>query len=269
MRLFMKILSLYHEDPPVAVEGAVTPPAPVVAPTAPAPVPSPAGDTPWATDLAALGLDDTGRSAVDQYLRTKVQPHTTKLEQDLAQSAPARELFTDLQEDPEGTFMAVAEQLFEGADPNALRAALGLPPEVAEPVAPVAAPVVAEDPLLAEIREERAAAAREKQWNESMAPIRAADPTIKDEIFAPFVVATDADFEAAHEAYKAHVAELRAAAGIPADVPIVVPPPGVLGTGDAPGVVPQPIAPKYGSIDEAFDATMDEIRAAKAAPTVV
>lgn len=270
MLIFPKFPQFLMETPE-APAGAGEPPAVTPEPVAPAPVPTPAaGDAPWSADLAALGLDDTGRSAVDQYLRTSVQPRVTQLEQEVATSKVARELFTDLQEAPLETFLAVGEQLFEGADPNALRAALGLPPEDAPPAVAPAAPEL--DPRVAKLIADDEAREAQRHWDTSMAPIKAADATITDAIFSPFVVAAGGDFDQAKALYDQQVAALRTAHGLAPEVVVpaeAVPAPDVIGTGTGGGTVPPPTETQYGSLSDAFDATLAEVRAAREAPSVV
>lgn len=66
----------------------------------PAPAAESLSDSPWAADLNLLFEDQQTRTRVDEYMRTKVQPHTTKLEQQLAETKDAQRLFTDLNENP-------------------------------------------------------------------------------------------------------------------------------------------------------------------------
>lgn len=261
---------LMKPDEPVAGDPAtpeVTPEPAAVTPPEPVPTPA-AGDAPWSQDLVSLFPDEAVRGQVDQYLRTKVQPHTTKLEQQVAAAQNATALYTDLQADPVGTFTAIGEQLFEDEQVAALKAALGIE-EPAAPITPAAAPITpAMDPRLEALlaREEE----RERQQHWDTETQRIGIPAEQHRLLAPFVVAAEGDFDAAKAAYDQYVADFTAAHGAP---PAAEPPapvaPGVLGTGDGGGGAPVPVEPKYDSLDAAFDATMDEIRAARSAPAVI
>lgn len=74
-------------DAPVAAPEVTDDPAPAAPKTiaeatkGSASAPKTPGDAPWSKDLADLGLDPETLSKVDQYMRDKVQPHTTQLEQ--------------------------------------------------------------------------------------------------------------------------------------------------------------------------------------------
>jgi len=76
------------------------------------------GDAPWSADLAERFEDETVRSQVDAYLREKVQPHTTQLEQNLAQLRDAvpeglQRFWADLGEDPDAALTALASQVYD------------------------------------------------------------------------------------------------------------------------------------------------------------
>jgi hypothetical protein len=90
-------------------EGA--PPATADA-TPPAASPAPASDGPWAKDLAENFEDPATRAAVDEFLRTTVQPHVTKLEQATAPNRDAEKLWNDFRESPVETYLAVSGELF-------------------------------------------------------------------------------------------------------------------------------------------------------------
>lgn len=78
------------------------------------------GQGPWSEDLALIFQDEATRTQVDQFLRSKVQPYTTKLEQDISQYRgqleseefqQAQRLYNDLQTDPQATYQALTREL--------------------------------------------------------------------------------------------------------------------------------------------------------------
>lgn len=70
-------------------------------------------DAPWTNELreAFEGAEDP-LTAADTFIREKIQPRITTLEQDYAKTADARELYTDLQENPLETYYNVTAALF-------------------------------------------------------------------------------------------------------------------------------------------------------------
>lgn len=257
-----------------AVEPA-TPPASFTAPPAPAGTPGPA---PWATDLATRFEDEAVRGQVDTYLRETWQPRMTKLEQEYA---PARQLYSDLQEDPDVTLVEVAAQLYGDDDPDrvrALAAALGVELEDDEdpstPEAAAAETPAALDPRLAELLDEREATQRQTEWDDAMASVRESQPDLIDDLYIPFVVTAEGDMEVALERYRqtvgpveAQIAAQRAAGVAPAGAAPA--PPAVVGTGGTgAGVAPPAVAKRYTSMSAALDDWMDEERGASAPPVV-
>lgn len=74
-------------------------------------------DAPWAADLRGLGLDDETFTKVDGYMREKVQPHTTKLEQDVSELREAvpeglQQFWADLGEDPDQALTSLASEVY-------------------------------------------------------------------------------------------------------------------------------------------------------------
>lgn len=79
--------------------------------------PEPVNEAPWTADLRGLGLDDDVLGKVDGYMREKVQPHTTQLEQQLAQARDAypeghRQFFEDLQENPDEALTQLFSEVY-------------------------------------------------------------------------------------------------------------------------------------------------------------
>lgn len=254
------------------MEPEVTPEAAPVAaaPEAPASLPAPAGDAPWSADLAGLFPDEAVRGQVDGYLREKVQPRVTKMEQDLAQYRPAHQLYDDFQSSPLDTTLNVVEQLFEGADLEAVKAALGIAPEAAPATPPVTPAQADTDPRLKPALDDWEAREQQRVWDEQIAPLKAQDARLTDEILAPFVVGSGGDFEKAFSAYQAHQAQqveaLKALGWSPPPEFVAPPAPSTLGAGEgAAAAAPPPIAKKYASVSDALDDVMDDLAAQRAA----
>src|SRR5690349_3688287 len=166
------------------------------------------GDGPWADRLAATFADAATRSQVDAFLRSEVQPYTTRLEQQLAQARPASDLYTNLSEAPAETYLQITEELF---GPEAVESVIGLllgqeeaetpAPEVETP--PSAQPVV--DPEVEAMKAEWKAQKDEQLYEEALAKLKAkheGDTPITDKLFHPFVFNANGDMEAAYRAYK-------------------------------------------------------------------
>lgn len=261
---------LFEEDTTGAAAPAVEPvaePDPTVVTT---PVAPPAGDGPWAKDLATFFEDETIRGNVDSFLRSKIQPHVTQIEQ---QHAPARELWTDLQgDDSLSTYVGVANQLY-GED-AAKQIAEILAKQFGEEEETPAAETPAEAPLhprLQALLDKEDEERENQEYDAELARVKALDPrigsTIDDEDFAPFVIGAEGDFDTALARFQVWHAKVYPQ-GAPEVVPPVIPPPAVLG-GDTGGGATPPLATKYESLDSALDAAMTDLRAARVAPTTV
>lgn len=233
-------------------------PAPV-APPAPTP---PANDAPWSADLAGLGLDDTARAAVDGYLRQTWQPRMTQYEQQVRELAPAQELWKDFHEDPDGTFIAVGSQLFGEDKVDALQALLA--EQQAAAAESDAEPTGQLDPRLQALLDEREAVAHREAYENAISQVKAVKPDLVEEWFHPFVVAAEGHMDDAVARYDAWLgsvqSKLGAAPPAPADAPAT------LGGGSPDGPAAPPVAETYGSLDDALDATLAEMRRGTVAP---
>jgi hypothetical protein len=266
-RKFMPFVCFDQDERPGGAPPAPEATAPPAAPVAP-PAPPAVGDGPWSADLHALFPDETIRGQVDQFLRSKVQPHVTQVEQ---QFAPAKELWNDLQQDPIDTYVAIAHELF-GPD-VATAVASQVQQQQAQPPAPApdatAAQLTPEQQSAIEWAESQRA---EQEWNSQFARVDGLAPRdaegnsiIKSErAFAPFVVAAEGDFDQALEGYKQWYSEVTPAP--PAEAP-AVPPPAVLDGSAAPAAIP-PTVPQRQTLDAALDDTLAEMRATRAPATV-
>lgn len=169
----------------------------------------PAG--PWDEDLAARFQNANQRRNVAEFLREKVQPHLTKVEQQAAQrNENAERLWNDFRQDSDGTFERIATELY-GADHakrmlNALRTEDTPAPDFDAP------DELDLDELPQEAREtiEWAQAEKQKQqWNALLADVAEKNPdlTVDEELFTPFVIASEGRVDQAVESYKEWLAK--------------------------------------------------------------
>ena len=75
----------------------------------PEPTPQYTSSGPWADDIRSSFTDPEVQAQVDAFLRAKIQPHVTQVEQ---QAAEARQLYDAFQADPYAAYAAVGEQLY-------------------------------------------------------------------------------------------------------------------------------------------------------------
>jgi hypothetical protein len=253
--------------------------APPEAPAPAAPAPPPA-DAPWSADLRAyLGDNDEALAAADRYMREKVQPRITQLEQT---DAPAQRLYKDLT-DPakvDLTVAAVVQQVYgedvaekfvalfgdgEELTPEATAAAVQTAQEAQPEVDP-------EDQARQEwIDEQRAREQREaddREYNEQLDQI-IAEPEFKlqerdRDLLAPFMASSDTVGEVVAK-YHAYVATFQQAHGItPAEANEGQPPaPPTLGSEGAPAATP-PVAAKYEKWEDLDAAVVDYQREQRA-----
>lgn len=255
------------QDPAAA---AVTPPAPTP--------PAPAGDSPWSPDLALLFEDEATRTKVDQYLRTKIQPHTTKLEQDLAAQREAVDLWKQLTDAPADAYADITTQLLGDAAQPVLDYIKQLQDQTpAAPEQPGQAPFdPMQDPRIAEIVQDFETRKAETYYDQEFSRILTtavdltdANPAVqesKQRLYHMCVNQEGGDFDKALELYRATVSPFGTSAPI---VPDPVAPP-ALGS-DAGGANPSaaPTVPPKQTLDEAINDFMNEQRASKQAPPVI
>lgn len=261
MRQLLARFTAHMLETPAEPSGQASEPAAAPVPQPPAP----AGDSPWAADLAGIIPDETLRGGVDSYLRTQWQPRVTQLEQQVAASQPAAQLYNDLTETPVETFVAIGTQLFGDEAGPYLQAMFEAEQAQEAQAAVVEAGGPPMDPRVQALLDREEQAQREAAYAQEIATIRAQDPELQDEIFHPFVIAADGDFAQAHQAYQAFVAQARQLyGGAPVEA---TPAPHVIGTESA-GTTAPPLAPSFSSIDDALNDTMDEINGRKAVTPV-
>lgn len=252
---------------PVAAE---VPAAPVAAPVA--------NDGPWASDLALLGLDAEALGKVDTFLRAKVQPYTTKLEQDLANARPATTLFNDLT-NPEkalDAYVAVTYEMHGQEAGDRLLAALqGQEAEASQAAQQQQAPKPPDltqaqyaqlDPetqaFLGELQQTYA----EQQYDKDMNATIIANPDINPDHLHIWVAQANGNFEQAVQLYRNYMAGFITAPAEGETTAAAVP---VLGsdTGGA-AASTTPVAPKKQTMDEAIEHTMAMLAKQPAPPVV-
>lgn len=228
---------------------------------------------PWQSDLAEFFSDADTRNQVDSFLRQKVQPHVTRLEQDRSVDQAAQQLYRDLNDDPIATYLALSEEIYGPEATEAVRTSLQsfydqqeTPPaaETTEPPAPL-------DPRVEALLQKEAKAEAEKAYAAELARVKGDDNPdgVVDAWFHPFVVTAEGDFDAALTGYKQWLAD--AGVQTPASTQVTeptVPAPAVIGSDVTPGT-PPPVQKTYGSLDEAFEDYFAEQRAAAPAPVGV
>lgn len=262
-------------DPVQPVEGqgqpAVAPPveaAPVAAP--------PQNEGPWASDLALLGLDAESLGKVDTFLRAKVQPYTTKLEQDIASSRPASVLYNDLT-DPEkavDAYVSITYEMFGKEAAEQLLATLQgqTPQEQQQTVAEVAsaveqqqAPQYAQlDPETQAFLQEQRMLSIEAQYDKDMAATIAANPDINPDHLHIWVAQADGDFNQAVALYRQYVSSFITTPPVEGEQAAPV-----LGS-DTGGAAPSniPVEPKHQTMQQAIDNTMNMLKKQEAPPVV-
>lgn len=262
-------MSVIGNDPVPPIAAIPAEPAVVPAPAAPQP-------GPWAADLAEYFPDEASRAAADRYMREKVQPARTQLEQQLAdpELAAAKSLYDDFITDDRTTLTNIVTELYGQEKAVEFAKLFGDPAAPALVVADETIPFEKLPPEVQVIvkRDQEAAAAKEyadtiKGWIDGHADLTDEDlPYVHGH-----VAAAKGNLESAAAMYIAQRTAM--AARFAPVVPVVDPPPAVpapatLGAaGAAPAGAP-PIAPKKETMEEALHGWLADERAASAPPTV-
>lgn len=259
----------------VTVPEGTTPPAgqdqqppETTPPAAPAPV---IGTGPWAADLAAQFTDAEIRGQVDQFMRERVQPHTTKLEQEVAASKDAMNLWKQFEENPVDAYVAVTHELFGEDAAQKLLAQLQAE-QAQQPVAPQQQPNFdpAADPRIAAALQYIEEQQNTAVYDGELERIKTAHPEIDTDLLHPFIAAAEGNFDNAVELYTEWLSRLTPAeTGEEAATTEQQAAPPALGsdTGAAPSTTP--VEPRKQSINEAIDEWAAELRANKEAPPVM
>lgn len=230
------------------------------------------GSGPWTGDLESVFTDEGIRTQVDAFLREKVQPYVTQLEQ---RSKPSQEdeialaLYSDLREDPGSTYLAITEELFgpEAAESiqEALQSAYGIEDQEPEPQT-TDTPL---DPRVARVIESFEAREAREAYDAALTQVKTQAQTeqvnLNDELFHPFVVSAEGDMQAAYDAYKAWYGQAASVFNPQTETQEAPQAPPVIGS-DTQAPAAPPTQPSYSSLDDALD---DFFAEQKAAPPVV
>src|SRR5581483_764495 len=177
-------------------------------------------DSPWKQDIDSRFTDPETAAAVDQLIRERIQPRVTQLEQQLAGTRDAQNLWERIHADPMGTFNALRDELVAAGYPlaEATAAAQATVTEAqtsspAEPQTQAATAAAAqEDPRVAEMYAAWTREQEMKQYDATVAEIvnDPANADINPNRYHTFVAAADGDFNRALEMYRADVAQVLA-----------------------------------------------------------
>lgn len=236
---------------------------------------SPQGGTgPWAADLASLGLDEQSLAAVDEYMRSKVQPRITQLEQKSSVAENAQRFYEDFNSDPLNTYIAVTEEVF-GAD-YAQQVAQNLEQLLAEGDTGDESQTPTEgepvqtgnlDPRVARVVEHFETEQARSQYQSAKQEVLGKDENkdIDPDLFDPFVAAAEGDWDLAVQGYRAFYDRFSSKFA-PSDgsQPEPQAPPAM--GGNAQGTTTPPVQTKYNSTSEAIDAMFDDARGGPAPP---
>lgn len=246
---------------------------------------------PWEQDIRAAFTDPEVAAQVDNFLRARVQPRMTQLEQQLAGTKDAQSLYDAFHEDPVGTYQAITSQLVDLGYPvgaaesiaqNAAASAASAPPAASAAASPAAAQT--EDPRISEMYADYQRTRELAAYDAEIERI-VNDPTnadINPNRLHIYVAAADGDFERAVELYRHDVSDVLLSYGVDpasatpqqqdqaAQIAAQQTAPPVMG-GDAGGAgAPVPASPEYRGQDGLHkaieDATAAMLRSGEAPP---
>lgn len=242
--------------------GGTEPTEPPEAPPAPQPTPEPVTppSSPWASDLESKFEDEGVRANVDQFLRENVQPYVTKIEQDSVQHRDANKLWQDFTEDPVNTYVAITNELFGDELTQKVTGLIGGEDDD-DDLDFDFDDTPQRDPATQEAVEYFQQQKREQAYQEELDRVKQANDglEIEEEMFHPFVVAADGDFDVAVAGYKRFVEQAQERFGVQVPNPEQVPAPPVIGSADRSPSTP-PTEEHYDSLDDAMDAFLNETK---------
>lgn len=242
---------------------------------------------PWDQDLAGTFEDEAVRNQVSDFLGEHVQPYVTRLEQDSRPNRDATRLWEGFAETPVQTYVQVSRELFgdevadrvaatlqgeEGGEPTPAPDTQTTtpdtqtitPPEGQTDDGPIPfeklPPNVQEAVAKQEAEEQRAAYYEEvdrvtKEHADALPKNDEGEPQLNVDLFHPFVVAADGDFDQAWASFEQFYTNAKKEWGAPQEGE--TPPPAIDSqTRDASTTPPQEV--EYKSLDEAMDAWFDE-----------
>lgn len=238
---------------------------------------------PWEKDLAERFEDESVREQVSAFLGETVQPYVTRIEQEARPSRDATRLWEGFNENPVETYVQVSRELYgpevaervaailQGESPEEHEPSESTPPAPSEEEQETQG--VSFDDLPVEVKEAVARQQAEEQRQayyseiervktenaETLPKDEEGNPRLNVDLFHPFVVAADGDFDAAFEAYTEFYSQAKNEFGIqvPSGEEVEVPPATINSeTRDAGETPPQEV--KYDSLEDAMDAFFDE-----------
>ena len=253
------------ETNPTSAQG--TPPAP----TQTAPASAPAGDGPWANDLATLFPDAAQRAAVDDFVRSRVQPYTTQLEQRAAQAEDAVRLYTDLTTSPIETYVAITNELFGEQEGQAMLEFLQNQVNDQQQQQTQTPQQTVADPRIEAIIDWVEAKQTNEYYDSELARIKSEHPELVDKLFHPFVAAADGNFDNAYSLYEQWQKDYAEASGnlFPNGQQPPSPAAPVMGSDtNASQASNVPVEPRKQTLDEAIAEFAREAAEARQAPPI-
>ena len=241
---------------------------------------------PWDADLEERFDDPDVREAVSEYLQDTIQPHITKLEQASSGDRQAQQLWDAFQENPIETYKEVTRELY--GDERALEIAKLIEQgasteEAVDATAPDSADEQDEalklEQLPAEVQEAVARQQQEEQRDayygeierlqtehaDELPKTEDGEPELDVDLFHPFVLAAEGDFDRAYEGYSKWMEQAKERFGIQVPETVGEPPPAMDSTTASPATTP-PVEKSYESLDDAMD---DFFAEQKTAPPTV
>jgi hypothetical protein len=233
-------------------------------PASEAPPESPSA-SPWDPDLQERFDDPAVRKRVDQFMREKVQPYVSRLEQESAPDRNASRLWEAFHADPYTTHEQITREIYGDRADEIIAVINGEEvPESQEPASsdPVDKPDTA-DPLaglpddVKEFVQEGIEAKREREYLEVLGTVEAelAEKEIPfdRELFEPHLIAQEGDLERAKASYSEWVGKAKETFGIQVPTEGIAKPPPTLGGSNSSGGSAPPQAKEYDSIGAALD----------------
>jgi hypothetical protein len=255
-----------EEQPTLGQDQTATETTPVQT-EAPAPAPAPVqGGGPWDNDLSSLFEDEGTRSQVSDFLRQKVQPYVTQLEQSRSTIQAAEQLYADLLDDPAATYIAISQELFGADGAEQIRGVLSSFIDDDDDDEPDTPADTSRDPDVESVVKWFKEKNAKEAYDSELKRIQDQDSSVNRDLFHPFVVAAEGDFDAAYQGYKNWYSQAQSSFTPPPPAAEQAPPPPAIGSDVTPGTAP-PVQKTYGSMDEAIDDFMREV--SPGAPTTV
>ena len=273
------------EQTPEGVQDQQAAPDPTPAATPPAPAaPTPVSSQgPWSSDLAQVFEDEAVRGQVDSFLREKVQPYTTRLEQQARVNEQATNLWQNFETDPINTYVQVTHELLgeELANEFLEFAQNRLNGQQQEP-APTPTPEVPQNMTLTpeqqaaiewsqqqQVKEyygQQLAELKAKPENKDLVDLKDAKGNSVIEHIHPWVQVAGGDFDQAAQLLRGFVQEYGVPQSAMPEIP-TPPAPNVFGSDTATAQPSNtPVEQPKQTINEAIDSWMVEQREARSAP---